>query len=103
MIIENCPIMAPVHHMTSIKEIENKISSTQIRAHILAKNGFTIEEFAQYQEVWMSMIGRINKVTEKKEEANHLISSKWWDIVVKYFSQYWRYYHTNHHNASIFK
>lgn len=32
-----------------------------------------------------------------------MISSKWWDIVVKYYSQYWRYYHTNHHIATMFK
>lgn len=55
--------MAPFHHLTSIKEIENKVSSTQIRAHILAKNGFTIDKFAQYQNVWMKMIERINSIT----------------------------------------
>jgi len=55
--------MAPFHHLTSIKEIENKVSSTQIRAHILAKNGFTIEKFARYQDIWMKMIERINSIT----------------------------------------
>lgn len=95
--------MAPFHHLTSIKEIENKVSSTQIRAHILAKNGFTIEKFARYQDIWMKMIERINSITGTEEKKNHLISRKWWDIVIKYFSQYWRFYHTNHHNASLFK
>jgi hypothetical protein len=51
----------------------------------------------------MKMIERINKVTGKQEEENHLISRKWWDIIVKHFSQYWRFYHTNHHNAALFK
>ncbi len=95
--------MAPVHHLTSIKSIENKISSTQIRAHLLAKNGLTVEKFAKYQEEWKLLIRRINKVTGKEANLNNLVNMKWWDIVVKYYSQYWRYFHTNHHLAVIFR
>ena len=57
--------MAPVHHLTSIKSIENKISSTQIRAHILAKNGMTIDKYTKYQDIWFSLIEQINKLTGK--------------------------------------
>lgn len=94
--------MAPVHHLTSLKEIENKISSTQIRNHILAKNGLTIDKFVKYQQIWMEMVVRINKVAGNSQDSNHLVNRKWWDIVVKYYSQYWRYYHTNHHLNRMF-
>jgi pantetheine-phosphate adenylyltransferase len=50
--VEMCPIMAPVNHLTSLKTLENKFSSTQLRSHILAKNGFTTLQYTQYESVW---------------------------------------------------
>jgi phosphopantetheine adenylyltransferase len=50
--VEMCPIMAPVNHLTLLKTLENKFSSTQLRAHILAKNGFTTLQYTQYESVW---------------------------------------------------
>ncbi len=49
------------------------------------------------------MIERLNKLIGCSEQDNHLMSRKWWDIIVKYYSQYWRYYHTNHHVAAMFQ
>jgi hypothetical protein len=70
-------------------DVKGKISSSTIRAYLLAKNELSIEEYKEYKAAFDSLGSRL--------EASRTKMEYWWQILFLNYSEHWRYYHTNQH------
>jgi hypothetical protein len=70
-------------------DIKGKISSSTIRAYLLAKNELSIEDYKDYKAAFEALGARLEASRSKIEH--------WWQIVFLNYSEHWRYYHTNQH------
>jgi len=67
-------------------EIEEKISSTDIRAIIIKKGQV---DLSKVKNNWLSLMERL-KIDEE-------IGKKWWDILLDHYAEDWRHYHVLKH------
>lgn len=70
-------------------DVKGKISSSTIRAYMLAKNELSIEDYKEYKTAFGSLGSRLQTSKSKMED--------WWQILFSRYSEHWRHYHTNQH------
>lgn len=57
--------------------------------------------FSQWKRLTSGLLG-LFEVSLEDVETQECIE-KWWEVVLKDYSEYWRFYHTNRHIYSMLK